>query len=341
MPMTRTTQVVVGCAVGCGLVALLAVAVCVGFVVWLGRPGELLQPEVLLDDATLAHAEWTLRLEDPGTEQAVEAILEALDRTRSNVAFVPRFLQEWSRRRDERRMRELFPLVLTWSLRRGQAGALDHLFGVSAPSLGNRILMADWFLAFAAGRDSDLEQLEHQGEQIYRIRKTGTAFFIRRQGVFVTTDVERARAAVEALEHRQAGAPAATELRGLLDEVPRSAALRGAARNEAEACAAILGWLTGAPVDDVDLTTVRSLAIAGGFTANAAFEATLTVRSDDPRWGAGNADRLAAALAARLGVDVAAVDPTADPLVLRITVDDPAGAVRRRLDALLSKRERE
>jgi len=338
--MTRTTQVFVGCAVGCGLLALVAVASCAGFVVWLGRPGEILEPGLLVDEATVAHAEWTLRLDDPGTERALREILDALARTRSDVTVVPNFVREWSRRRDERGMRELFPLVLTWSLRQGDAGSRDHLFGASVPSLGNRILLADWFLGFASGRNTDLSSVDHLGEQIYRIRKTGTAFFIRRSGVFVTSDVERARRTVEALDRQRTGS-AAPELRRLLDEIAETATLRGAARNEAGACAAILGWLTGAPVDDVALGTVQSLALAGGFTAAGAFEATLTVRSDDPVWGAANADRIANALATRLGVDVTPVDPPADPLVLRITVDDPAGAVRRNIDSLLSVPARE
>jgi hypothetical protein len=207
------------------------------------------------------------------------------------------------------------------------------------PSIGNRILLADWVLAFVSGRDSDLDQVEHQGEDIYRIRKTGAAFFIRRQGVFVTTDVDRARSTVDALERARPGA--APELRALLDDLPENAALRGAARNEAGACAAILRWITGDPVDDVDLSAVRALAVSGGFTPSAALEALLTVHSADPRWGADNADRLASALAARLGADVTPIDRAAVPLVLRVTIDDPAGAVRRRLDAVLTAPARE
>jgi len=335
--MTRTSQVLAGCAVGCGILLLAVVGSCIGFVAWLKRPGELLEPGLLLDQATVAHAEWTLRLEDPGTEEAFRAVLEALNQTRQTIPILPDSIQRWSQQSDEREMRLLFPLVATWSLRRGASGTLDQLFGASVPSLGNRIRMADWFLGFAAGRDGDLQQIEHLGEQIYVLPKTGAAFFIRRDGVFVTTDVERARNTVEALERRTPGEAAPEELRRLLDGLPTTAALRGAAVNEAGSCAAILGWLTGEPVEGIDLSAVRALAIVGGFTPSAGFEATLTVQSDDPRWGAGNADRLAAALAARLGVEVTPVDATADPLVLRIAVDDPASAVRRRLDLLLTR----
>ena len=335
--MTRTTQVLAGCAVGCAILLLAAVGACVGFVAWLKRPGELLEPGVLLDQSTLAHVEWTLRLEDPGTEQAFRAVLEAVNDTRPVVPILPDAIQRLSRQRDEREMRQFFPLVATWSLRRGAAGAHDHLFGASVPNLGNWILIADWFLGFTAGRDGDLEQIEHLGEQIYRMRKTDAAFFIRRNGVFITTDVERARSTVEALERREPAAAAPEELRRLLDGLPGTVALRGAAVNEAGACATILAWLTGDPVEDIDLSTVRALTLAGGFTPGAGFEATLTVLSDDPRWGASHADRLAAALAARLGEEVTAVEPAADPLALRISVDDPAGAVRRRLDFLLTR----
>ena len=343
--MNRTSQVLVGCAVGCGVLLLASVGACLGFVSWLKRPGELLEPARLLDRSTLAHVEWTLRIEDPGTEPAFRAVLEALDRNRAAVPFFPEAVREWSRRSDEREMRNLFPLALTWSLRRGASGERDQLFAASVPSMGNRIRIADWFLGFFAGGDRDLEEVEHAGEEIYRIRRSGMAFFIRRDGVFLTTDVERAKSTVDALDRHSAEAPEASELGALLSGLPETPRLRGAAVNEDGACAAIFEWLTGRPVEaaataDVDLSTVRALTVAGGFTPSAGFEALLTVHSTDPRWGASHGERIASALAARLGAEVTPVDPAADPLVLRISIDDPADALRQRFDRAVKFPER-
>ena len=338
--MTRTAQVLVGCGIGCGILILAAVGSCIGFVSWLERPGELVEPSRLLDGSTVAHAEWSLRLEDPGTEEAFHGVLDALNRSRSAVVFLPGVFEEWSKQRDEREMRQLFPMVATWSLRRGAAGTPEQLFGVSIPKIGNRIRIADWFLGFAAGRgrDNDLEQEEHAGEQIYRLRKTGAAFFIRSGAVFFATDVNEARSAVDALDRGPAGAPPEA-LAKLLDALPQ-APLRAAALNEAGACALILSQLTGEPADDADLAPVRAITLAGGFTAGAGFEATLTVHSDDPRWGPLHADRLATALAETLGAEVAPVDAAASPLAMRITIDDPARAVRDRLDRAITIPER-
>ncbi len=338
--MNRTGQVVVGCGVGCGILLLASVGACIGFVSWLKRPGELLEPARLLDRSTLAHVEWTLRIEDPGTEQAFAALLEGLDRNRAAVPFVPEVFRRWSSESDERELRQLFPLTVTWSLRRGATGERDHLFAASVPTMGNRIRIIDWFLGFAARRDGDLEQIEHAGEQIYRVRRSGTAFFFRTDGVFLTTDVDRAKSTVEALDRRTPSAHEAGELEELLAGLPETARLRGAALNEDGACAAILGWLTGRPVEDVDLSTVQALTVAGGFTPSAALEVLLTVRSTDPRWGASHGERLASALAERLDAEVTAVDTAADPLVLRISVDDPAGALSQRLDRAIKRPDR-
>jgi hypothetical protein len=350
--MNRTGQVLVGCAVGCGVLLLASVGACIGFVSWLKRPGELLEPARLLDRSTLAHVEWTLRIEDPGTEQAFGALLEGIDRSRAAVPFLPEVLRRWSSESDERELRQLFPLTLTWSLRRGATGERDHLFAASVPTMGNRIRIADWFLGFAARRDGDLEQIEHAGEQIYRVRRNGMAFFIRTDGVFLTTDVDRAKSTVEALEQRTPGAHEAGELEELLAGLPETARLRGAAVNEDGACAAILGWLTGRSVEDaaaadvdlsvadVDLSTVHALTVAGGFTPSAAFEALLTVLSTDPRWGASHGERLASALAERLDAEVTPVDTATDPLVLRISIDDPAGALSQRLDRVVKRPDR-
>jgi hypothetical protein len=331
-------QVLLGCGIGCGILLLVAMGACIGFVTWLSRPGELIEPGRLLDASTVAHAEWTLRLEDPGTEQALLAMLEAVDRSRSVVPILPEAFQEWSRKRDEREMRQIFPMVATWSVRRGATGAPEQLFGVSVPKIGNRIRIADWFLGFVAGRgrDNDLDREEHAGEQIYRLRETGAAFFLRSGAVFIATDVEQAKGAVEALDRGATGVPpeALTSLLAALPEAP----LRAVALNEAGACAMILDRLTGEPVDEADLAPVRAITLAGGFTPSAGFEATLTVHSDDPGWGALHAERLAARLGERLGATVTPVDTAAAPLELRIAVDDPSRQVRDRLDRITPRR---
>ena len=339
--MNRTGQVLVGCGIGCGILLLASVGACIGFVSWLKRPGELLEPSHLLDRGTLAHVEWTLRSEDPGTEQAFRALLEALDKNRNAVPFLPQTLRDWSKQRDEREMRTMFPMALTWSLTRGATPAEhEQLFAASMPNIGNRIRIADWFLGFAAGRDKDLEEVDHAGEQIYRLRRNGFSFFIRRDGVFFTSDVERAKAAVDELDHPATDRSDTAALVALLDALPQTSALRGAALGDEGASSQILEWLAGGPIEDVDLSSVQSLSIAGGFTPSAAFESMLTVRSSDPTWGAANGDKLATALASHLDAEVAPVDPKADPLVLRIAVDDPAGAVRQRFDRAVSRPRR-
>jgi hypothetical protein len=79
-PSTRSRgkSVLFSCLAGCGILALVMISSCVGFVWWLNRPGELLEPSRLRDADTTGYVEWTLRLEDPGTEALVEDIFAAI-----------------------------------------------------------------------------------------------------------------------------------------------------------------------------------------------------------------------------------------------------------------------
>src|SRR5437867_3698255 len=69
-------NILIGWAAAIGVAALLAVGSCIGFTVWLNRPGHLTEPEKLLGADTSGFIEWTLHREDPGTL----AILDYLPR---------------------------------------------------------------------------------------------------------------------------------------------------------------------------------------------------------------------------------------------------------------------
>ena len=49
---SRGKRILVGCGIGCGALLLVSISSCVGFFVWLNRPGELLDPERLLGGDT-------------------------------------------------------------------------------------------------------------------------------------------------------------------------------------------------------------------------------------------------------------------------------------------------
>ena len=71
---SRGRNVLMSCLAGCGALALLAISTCAGFVWWVNRPGELLEPARLRGPETTAYLEWTLRLEDPGTAAFAQSL---------------------------------------------------------------------------------------------------------------------------------------------------------------------------------------------------------------------------------------------------------------------------
>ena len=130
----RGKKILYGCGVGCLAVVLLAVGSCVMFNIWLHRPGELLEPERLVGADTSGYVAWTLRLEDPGTADFVQTLLEGLQRAQQrNRAKIHPMLDSWfarlNQRQNERNLREMFPLVAAWTARPGSGPDDDlHLF---------------------------------------------------------------------------------------------------------------------------------------------------------------------------------------------------------------------
>ena len=83
----RTKRILIGCGAGCGGMILILIALAVGFGMWIQGKGELLEPQRLLGADTTGYLEWTLRLEDPGTEgsSAITFRLEADTRVRRMI----------------------------------------------------------------------------------------------------------------------------------------------------------------------------------------------------------------------------------------------------------------
>ena len=205
---SRGKKILLGCGIGCLSIVLLVVASCTGFFIWLNQPGELLEPDLLVGSDTTGYVAWTLRLEDPGTREFVQGLLDSLQRAseRNRVRIHPAFdswLSGMEQRRNEKQIREMFPLAAAWTLRPGAEPGDDlHLFSVSLMQAGNQIRLFDWIIGFFLARSPDVQTVSHHGEKIFRLpvdRKTPISFFIRGNDVFFTSDLETAKLAVDRL----------------------------------------------------------------------------------------------------------------------------------------------
>ena len=162
----RTKKILLGLSIGCGGLVVLVLAVIVAFVVWLKQPGELLEPGRLVGDDTIGYAEWTLRLEDPGTERFVEDLLtrfqanqqEALDSLGSGPLAA---LGQWQKNRDREKFRDLFPLGAAWILTRSDTpDRRHHLLTLSLEQMGNTLVLADWIMGLLRNQlDEDFMQV--------------------------------------------------------------------------------------------------------------------------------------------------------------------------------------
>ena len=88
---------------GCGAVIVLAIALAIAFGIWINSPGKLLEPRQLLGADTTGYVEWTLRLEDPGTEGFARRLIEAIQNiSAEGTDEMPQWLGGWITQRQNK-----------------------------------------------------------------------------------------------------------------------------------------------------------------------------------------------------------------------------------------------
>jgi hypothetical protein len=302
MMASRGKRILIGCGIGCLGLVIIGMASCFGFMFWMNQPGELIEPELLLGSETTAHVEWTLRLEDPGTEEFVQRLLElSQQESASDLEGVPPVVRSWITRiqdhQNEKELHEMFPIAVAWTAHPGRVPEEDlNLFTVSIEKLGNKLVFADWMMSLTLPRSNEVGVIDHQGEKIYELdgnRGNGVALFIRRNNIFFASDVDTAERAVErlALADRadRSGGSVGTMLAGLSGAGP----LRGALTNEHGELNRLWRSLSGESDPGAEFwSNVLAATISGGFGEDGGFECRFEFRCADPDWASANADAL-------------------------------------------------
>lgn len=293
----------IGCAIGCGTVLLIAIMAIVGFSIWLNSEKELLQPQSLLGSDTQGYAEWTLDLEDPGTRGFVEAALDALQSVPNGSDQLPPWMEQWMQQRQSKKAREdvmkLFPSVIAWTATPGESPGEDlHLITASIKPLGNRLVLGDMIMGWFAERTDGVGVEEYGDERIYEFamgEDRSLAMFIRGADLFFTSDVPTARTAVDRLSRTVRDEPP-SELDGLFRATEGRGALRAALSNRDGQLARLWERFNPTPSSDsaADLwTRLRSATISGGLQAGGSFDLELLFRTPDAAWAAEHGEALA------------------------------------------------
>lgn len=302
-------KILLGVIGALGGVVVLCIAFVVGFMIWVTRPGEIIEPERLLDAGAVGYGEWTLSLEDPGTAGFVtllaEALLTAAADAPGDVSAVVRELAD-----------DAFPAVAAWTLHPGSdSGGDRHVVGVTSEGIGNAWVFGDWMTGlFLGDADAPVSVHAHGGERIYAFDGLDfqAAFFARSGGVFAASDVDTARRAVDLLD-APAGAGAASELARLFASTSGAGPLRVAVTNTGGVLARVVQRLGVGAVDAAQVwSAVTAVTVTGGFASDGAFAAVVELASDDPELSLLAAAPMAEALV-RAGVDeLGNLDPPLD-----------------------------
>jgi hypothetical protein len=343
---SRGRSVLFSCLAGCGILALVMISSCVGFVWWLNRPGELLEPSRLRDADTTGYVEWTLRLEDPGTEALVEDIFAAIRQIQQRAPnalppAIENVLRDYQTRRNERQFRELFPCVMAWNVIGGESPEDElHVFTVSVAKLGNRLLLMDWIVGMFIGRSPDVDVVKYGDEKIYHLPREGSAFFLRRSDFFFTTDLEAAKRVVDRIQPGvNAPAPEATRLDRMLNSLPEQRPLLGASTNAHGETRRLFELFAGTAdhevLDGLPWEDVEGVSLSGGFTKESSFEATLDLLLDTQRWTERETEALAGVLKRALDSDAIPVgievETRPDRVQFVFDVEDLPGLLRHRV----------
>ncbi|HUP22754.1 MAG TPA: hypothetical protein VNB06_07415 [Thermoanaerobaculia bacterium] len=169
----RTKRALIGCAGGCGALVLLLVGSCVGVTAWLRAPGELLEPQRLLDPEAVGYMETRLELDNPGTEALVAAAVQLMESQRPPVDFpLARLFFRWNVARQERDLRRAFPARLVWTAYPAVTpGDTESVASLSIQRAGHQLVLADWLFEWGLGRAGKDTYLDYAGERVMVIRQ--------------------------------------------------------------------------------------------------------------------------------------------------------------------------
>jgi hypothetical protein len=337
----------IGCAVACAVLLMTGVASCVGFVLWLNRPGPLLQPESLMGADTTGFVEWTVRREDAGARRLLERLMQRVQQPHGRSPLPP-WIQNIQNANRHRQVQGLLPVAAAWTIRPGADPDEDlHTLTLSVPRLGKRLVILDVILDYTLARSQDVRTETHRGARIYTLSlqpESRITFFFRGSDVFLVTDVETAKVAIDRLLEERAGSPASeaeTGLSSFYTRTPPSGALRGAivnAHGEIPRVLRILSDETSETEVHERWSALEALTVSGGFEGETAFSGSLELLGPDEAWARTHAEALASdagAFLERLQIQ-AKVEPALDGRWVRvgIRIDDPAAQLEGLLDSL-------
>jgi hypothetical protein len=327
-------RVLLTCGIGCGALLLLAVGSCVGFAVWVQQPGDVLEPARLLDPGLTGYAEWTLRLEDPGTKQFVDAGLRRASELRRTAGSpLPPFVDAWIERRQREEsakdLPRLFPIALAWTMHAGAGGdGDDHLVSASLRGADHQLVLLDWVGGFLLRRAEGVRVVRHRDERIYTFpgKGRGAVVFIRDGDLFVATDEAAAVRAVDRLVGEAQAGTAGGDLAAWLARAP-ARPLRGAVTNARGEIGRLWRLIVGGddPLGDGGLDGALGATLGGGFEADGSFRAVVDLYLAREDAVAGAVEEVRAALESALAatpLQLAGVED-AGLGVLRLTIAAP------------------
>ena len=303
---SRGRNVLIGGGIAVGLLVVLVIGTGLTFRAWLNRPGELLDPIRLLGGEAAGYAEWTLRMDDPGTEGFVALLVQRIQEMPPELEdSLPSFVSTWvdATRNDRTQtdIERIFPLVAAWTLHPGQQRGDDlHLVGISVQGIANQVVFADWIAGFLVGESDRSTVHEYQDEKIYQYDIDGSdydlSFFGQNGTVFVTSELEMAERAVDLLDRDGKRDRDPTELERLFARTRDGDPFRAALTNQGGEVYRLWEAIGGEAVENPpEWQAVEGVNLTGGLAVDGAFEGVMELIAPDAAWSEVDAEAIEAA----------------------------------------------
>ncbi len=171
--LTTPMKVLIGCGVGCGVVAVAAVVAGVLGFFWLISPGKQTPTDAIVGDDSLGAIRVEDLAEDPGARQLVTRVLtrmQEIDRRHQAEDLPPslRWLQELQQSPSAQDIEMFIPREVTLTFERAAAGEEPHI--VVAFNLRGLVRLVQQVLALAAraeGPGGDPVKTVYRGHEIF------------------------------------------------------------------------------------------------------------------------------------------------------------------------------
>ncbi len=205
-------KVLIGCAVGCGVLVVIGILAAAGGAYWFFSPGEQVATDAIASDDSLAVVRMDELADDPGAQALLTKILVDFDEAnrkqqQEDLPESMRWISNLPRQSPSSRDLNMYiPKEVTVTLERSEVGDSPNF--VVAANLRTMVRPIKAFLALAGRGENDPHfHSQHRGHDVYRMEHNAVVGFVENTLLFSDADSAMEQAIDRIVDGGGAAAP--------------------------------------------------------------------------------------------------------------------------------------